>query len=198
MNASKRKTWNVEKEKDSFYDFSGVVLLFPISLRHLQPKSFCYYVCDTVWYLTLKTKLEDEGKKGFYLALILFHGLLKLPERENTLEESWTEKHRKLKVQLESLWGTNCPQDLIFFSIEWEALSRPKFTSACCGTQGNFWTKPIFIIYFTGLNISVKLPVLKLVQFRLIFQISEAWRAYNFLKLSWRKRYVLGKHLKSM
>lgn len=99
MNASKRKTWNVE-EKDSFYEFSGVVHLFPISLWHLQPKSFCYYVCDTMWYLMWKTKLEDEGNKGFYLALILFPGFLKRTERENTLEESWTGKQKIQRSRL--------------------------------------------------------------------------------------------------
>lgn len=125
MNACKRKTWNVE-EKDSFYEFTGVVHLFPISLRHLQPKSFCYYVCDTMWYLSWKTKLEDEGKKGFYLTLILFPGLLKRTERENTLEESWTGKHRKPNGPAWVTLGHERPSRLDFLQYQMRSFVKTK------------------------------------------------------------------------
>lgn len=194
MNASKRKTWNVE-EKDSFYEFSGVVHLFSISLWHLQPKSswYCLWHCVV---LMLKTKLEDEGKKAFHLALTLFHELLKLTERENTLEESWTRKQRKPNGPAWATLRHEWPSRLDFLQYRMRSFVKTKVHLPCCGAHGNILTKPIYVIYFTGLNISLKLPVLKLVQFRLIFQISETQRAYNFLKLSWRKLYVLGNHLK--
>lgn len=146
--------------------------------------------------LTLKTKLEDEGKKAFHLALILFHELLKLTERENTLEESWTGKQRKPNGPAWVTLGHEWPSRLDFLQYRMRSFVKTKVHLTCCGAHGNILTKPICIIYCTGLNISVKLPVLKLVQFRLIFQISETQRAYNFLKLSWRKLYVLGKHWK--
>lgn len=143
-----------------------------------------------------ENKVRRWRKEGFLFGFDFISWDFEIARKREHSRRHGQENTENSTVRLESLWGMNDPQDFSSFSIEWRALSRPKFTSACCGAHGNLLIKPIYVIYFTGLNISVKLPILKLFQFYLIFQISGIWRAYNFLKLSSRKLYVLGKHLK--